>query len=484
MKLIHFFFQSNPHCILINKTRLLERYWKDSAEPLLLSVIYGTTISVGQHILEGKPFTLHQCTAKRNPFLDYAYILYEQVYASRQISLGNYQAIVLLSLYEISLGYSKHGMTMLSLSYMIAAELGVFDDQGMCASMDLIDREQLVTTYWTAFSATSHGCLELGFHVRERLLFHKQPFPPATASTSASYQYDLINNNHGPTTRAYFIESFHVGMVINYFSSKIAICLPTTKDNVFGLSVTKSDRNLALSLFHHDDEGTIKYKIQLVLNDFSIFIEQEKHQWTPRQLFMIETTHQLYRIHFNFIKSKNTGLQLETVKELDLNDQNIVRLLQCALPISYTLTHNLDQFIQQSCQVESEEMLDMLPIGLMAITLETVAQIFIYNYLLSNEQEKVLDHLNRAYCISKKSIWRHWTPMRSIQKMLKDFLKNKPSDIFQKHFTVHEPTDDITCFLFTDDERASLPEIEATFLNDINSYFQNMFASENTSLYF
>ena len=67
---------------------------------------------------------------------------------------------VLLSLYEISLGYSKHGMTMLSFSYMIAAELGVFDDQGMCASMDLIDREQLVTTYWTAFSTTSHGCLE------------------------------------------------------------------------------------------------------------------------------------------------------------------------------------------------------------------------------------------------------------------------------------------------------------------------------------
>ena len=160
MKLFNYFFQFHPLCILLNKTKLFENYWNDSVEPLLLSVIYGTAVNIGQHVLEGKPFSVCQSVGKRNPFLDYAYTLFEHVYTNRLISLGNYQAIVILSLYEIKFGLAKHGMTMLSLSYMMATELGVFDANEIFRSMDLIDRELLVTTYWAAFRTTSYGCLE------------------------------------------------------------------------------------------------------------------------------------------------------------------------------------------------------------------------------------------------------------------------------------------------------------------------------------
>ncbi|KAG1139086.1 hypothetical protein G6F37_008854 [Rhizopus arrhizus] len=230
------------------------------------------------------------------------------------ISLGNYQAIVILSLYEIKFGLAKHGMTMLSLSYMMATELGVFDANEIFRSMDLIDRELLVTTYWAAFRTTSYGCLELGIHVRESLLFHNQPFPPASAYTSASYQYDVLHNNHMPASRVHLIECFHLEMVINYFSSKLFICLPTAKDNVFDIPIQKTDKNLALLPFQNEDEETTRYRIQLVLDDFSMFIEQEKHRWSPRQLFTIETTYRLYCIHFSFMKPKNTSslLRYET----------------------------------------------------------------------------------------------------------------------------------------------------------------------------
>lgn len=297
-------------------------------------------------------------------------------------------------------------------------------------------------------------CHIVGIHIRESLLFHNQPFPPASAYTSASYQYDVLHNNHMPASRVHLIECFHLEMVINYFSSKLFICLPTAKDNVFDIPIQKTDKNLALLPFQNEDEETTRYRIQLVLDDFSMFIEQEKYRWSPRQLFTIETTYRLYCIHFSFMKPKNNSslLRYETVRELDLNDPNTVCSLLQVLPISYVLMEDLKCFVIENRDIDNEDILTTLPLGLMAMTLETLVQVLIQNYNLLNEQDKILECLNCAYFISEQSIWIEYESIKPIQKMLRAFLKPKKSTALnqthQENATLLEQTDDVGLFLY------------------------------------
>lgn len=177
IQLIDYFFQLHPYCIVLNKTKVLDRYWNDTIEPLLLSVIYGITIYTCQQALKGKPFVLR--VINRNPFLNYAYVLLEKFFLQRDqyqnassvsspSSLGTYQATVILGIFETLYGFSKHGMTIISLSYMMASDLGVFQNDSSTTkeqtekvlNMDPIDREQLVNTYWAALRSTAYGCIE------------------------------------------------------------------------------------------------------------------------------------------------------------------------------------------------------------------------------------------------------------------------------------------------------------------------------------
>lgn len=174
IQLIDYFFQLHPYCILLNKTKVLQGYWNDSIEPLLLCTIYGITIYTCQQALKGKAFVLW--TINRNPFLNYAYILLEKFFLKRDqyqphnspSTLGNYQATVMLGIFETLFGFSKHGMTIISLSYMMASDLGVFSNNqdekkranDKLSKMDPIDRELLINTYWAALRATAYGCIE------------------------------------------------------------------------------------------------------------------------------------------------------------------------------------------------------------------------------------------------------------------------------------------------------------------------------------
>jgi hypothetical protein len=174
IQLIDYFFQIQPNRILLNKTKLLHDYWNDSVEPLLLSVIYGIAIYTCQQTSKGNGFKLWD--TNRNPFLNYAYILMEKFFIQKEVSsLGNYQAAVILGNFETMFGLPKHGMTILSLSYMMASDLGIFEylDESVSLNepgpkiqpkimppMDPIDKEQLINTYWAALRSTAYGCVE------------------------------------------------------------------------------------------------------------------------------------------------------------------------------------------------------------------------------------------------------------------------------------------------------------------------------------
>lgn len=184
IQLINHFFQLHPYHILFNKTKLLQDYWNDSVEPLLLCAIYGISIYTCQQTAKGGAYRLWDM--QRNPFLNYAYVLMEKFFKQRDVkgakspsSLGNYQAAVILGIFETLFGLPKHGMTIISLSYMMAADLGIFSNNikttdGLIDNdyvnhesghrnideYDPIDREKLVTTYWAALRCTAYGCIE------------------------------------------------------------------------------------------------------------------------------------------------------------------------------------------------------------------------------------------------------------------------------------------------------------------------------------
>jgi hypothetical protein len=163
LELIDYFFCLNPHSIIINKTMLIESYWADTVDPLLLSIIYGTTIYISS-LLKNEPLKRWGACNKseRNLFLNYAHTLLQQgSNPSPKVTLGQFQAVVILATFESIFGYPKKGTTLLGYAYMMATDLGVFSgDDSQIASPSKIERELLRLTFWSAFQSTIRGCIE------------------------------------------------------------------------------------------------------------------------------------------------------------------------------------------------------------------------------------------------------------------------------------------------------------------------------------
>lgn len=164
VRLIECFFGIHPYSILFSKTMLLQSYWTDTADSLLLSVIYGTTVYKSQ-LLDGKPLVLWEAIEKknRNPFLDYAYILLSK--ATAEATPSRYQAVVLLALFEVLFGYPKRGMALFALSHMLAAKLGLYDNT-LPGGLNPVEKELLSVTFWASFNCAIRGCIECNVNKR------------------------------------------------------------------------------------------------------------------------------------------------------------------------------------------------------------------------------------------------------------------------------------------------------------------------------
>lgn len=158
VRLLDCFFNIHPYSVLFSKTMLLQSYWTDTADPLLLTVIYGTTVYMSQ-LLDGKPLVLWEAIEKkaRNPFLDYAYILLSKV--SAEATPSRYQALVVLALFEVLFGYPKRGMALFALSHMLAAKLGLYDNT-LPSGLNPVEKELLSATFWASFNCCIRGCIE------------------------------------------------------------------------------------------------------------------------------------------------------------------------------------------------------------------------------------------------------------------------------------------------------------------------------------
>ncbi|KAI9474214.1 MAG: hypothetical protein EXX96DRAFT_529388 [Benjaminiella poitrasii] len=363
IQLIHYFFQLFPYHIVLNKTKLLEDYSNHSAEPLLLSVVYGIALHCyycqNQHTNTGQ-YRFHSSSNdgnSSNPFLAHAYRLMEHFFDTLHRSksvlsapslASNYQAIVILGVFESLFGMAKRGMTIISLSYIVAVELGIFQSHvDLLTCLDPIDRELVITTYWTALSSTAYGCID-------SKLFACLP----------KTEYNLVGGRTQPTP-------------------------PLTPQEERRLQ----EHETLLRLIQTDDEqhghggagasGKIDARVQLALNQFASFIIDHKHEWSFQQLFTIETTYYLYCIHFSSLKERNVvgPIRFLNVVEERISEDQLERLQ----PLVWQLIQLLQMFLKEIedrriflADGSSSSATQLLPIGLVSTSLETIVKVTVF----------------------------------------------------------------------------------------------------------
>jgi hypothetical protein len=158
LRLIDCFFELDPYSVVLNKTVILQKYWSDTADPLIMSVIYGTALPK-LPLKENQPIELWSAWDKKNsnPFLQYAYILL--LNTNTQVTSSVYIATCLLALFEGCFGFPKRALALFSVVITMGARLGL-SDKAYLASLDPLERESIIMSFWVTYKASVTGCLE------------------------------------------------------------------------------------------------------------------------------------------------------------------------------------------------------------------------------------------------------------------------------------------------------------------------------------
>ncbi|KAG1149247.1 hypothetical protein G6F37_003851 [Rhizopus arrhizus] len=386
IRLIDCFFLVHPYSIMFNKTILLQAYWTDTADPLLLSVIYGTALFMSQS-LDGKPLNLldRDNLDKRNPFLEYAHILLSK--ASSEVTLSRYQAVILLGAFETTFGYAKKGVSLFGSSYMIADQLGLFDHQ-LPKGLSPIERELLQITFWSFFQCIVRGCVELTRIPHYVLCYRSYDLPPINTSLSLSYQFD-IQNGHPKTFKDYhyLVESFYVQSVISKYACKYACIIQKPADN-------------------------IEQEINGVIKEFHDFIKLHRHTFSDLQGFTFDLHHSLFAICFRFLKTKKK-------KHLDLNDAESIQKIDQVLPEAVSIVDKMLCFLSNHPFIEPS----LLPRALMTSIVDIVSKILIHHYTLQPTPIVLQSLETLDIILSHTTIWEHWDSAAILKPSIVEFLK-------------------------------------------------------------
>ncbi|KAI7900419.1 uncharacterized protein BX663DRAFT_517497 [Cokeromyces recurvatus] len=452
INLIECFFSIDPYSIIVNKTILLQSYWTDTADPLLLSVIYGTSLYKSQ-ILDGKPLEFWNGLYKkdRNPFLEYAYYLLSK--NSAEAALSSYQAIVLLALFEVNFGFPKRGTTLIAISYSIASKLGLsFDSNTTTLSTNLnpVEKELLLVTFWSAFEHTIRGSVEFD-KVPRVVTFHHQPYPPPNIDSSKSYQYDRENNN--PRTckmYAYIVEAFYVKTIISKITSKLILQIPhiLNTTTVTKSSFSKLDKEESFIVIE-DDQGQditinmIEKKMRKVLDEFQELIENNRKNISSLQACTLELYHLYFGICLLFLRDTLLNPERKRKQDpfnlhehhlpstLDLTDTNHILAITSAMPKAIDAIEKCLLFLSDSTNYQNQPR--FLPYGIILYTLDAASQVLMHAYQLE-KSEKIQYYLKMAEIIlDMPSIWDNWKTITiPLQTTIHSFLKeNYPAFTFE-----------------------------------------------------
>ncbi|KAI8341966.1 hypothetical protein BC941DRAFT_510048 [Chlamydoabsidia padenii] len=428
VQLINMFFEVSPHSIILNKTLLLQGYWTDSMDPLMLCVVYGTTIYLSKS-LEGRPMRIWEAVddENRNVFLDYTYVLVQK--SSSEVSLSKYQAMVLLGLFEVLFGHSKRGLSILGLAFVIGLNLGVSNGQFQSRTDD-IQAELANVTFWSLVNSTTRGGVELGqvFHASKKTL--SVGLPPPSLEQSKSYQFEQTNG----ATRHYesydfLVESFYTHSVYCRYAILILLELPEVRHNMF--APRTSIKALYPRRIGYPKPDDVVPRLCNVIQDFDNFIEENKHTWTKQQSYTLEMVSALLDIHIVFIKDigpvpdgssyGNSAYDFLQESRLAPDDPMTLIRLQEALPKVYRLMDKTQEFLSNPSNYKNKS--SLLPRGLIVSVLETAMETLLLKCISDPWDEITFNYLVSINNITQQDIWVEWTAIQTVEAKLKRFFE-------------------------------------------------------------
>jgi hypothetical protein len=234
------------------------------------------------------------------------------------------------------------------------------------------------------------------------------------------------------------IQSFYSGAVVTLFTGIFYACLPKAHFTLYGLKTADSifEGSDLLTVLRSID--SIETRLHTVLDDFYTFIQHHRRKWTAIQLYTIETTYRLYRIHSQFLQpTLARGLRkhqedplsarpvLDPTASSHLNDLNpanpdtALRLLHARNDI-LALVDDLETLLLTYINRPSYT---LLPHDIMIAAFETATQLLMLSY--------PSDPSNQLYDAMKKLLTIHLSPspaLKNVQHQLKIFLKRHEQD--------------------------------------------------------
>ncbi|KAI8883143.1 hypothetical protein K501DRAFT_333568 [Backusella circina FSU 941] len=473
LELIEYFFCLNPQSIIINKTMLIESYWADTLDPLLLSVIYGTAIYTSS-LLKNEPLKRWGASNKseRNLFLNYAHTLLQtqeqqpSFDTSPKEALSRFQAIVLLATFEALFGYPKKGVSLLGFAYMMATDLGVFSgDEGPTSSASKIDKELLRMTFWSAYQGTIRGCIELEEIPREILANHSLPLPPVNLYSSVSLRFDLMSGH----TRLlkidnYLVETFYIESVIARLTCRFLHILPYSKGNEAYKKQGFKPTFLLTSLSQKDEITPLGFNypckdirlgLQNILDEYKQFIDASKNTWSQLQEFNFELIYLLYSFALIFLKdeyrsessfrSYTEGGPILKEKESDYKIK-----VQAGLKICRSIVEVSLDFLEKTSNYCDDP--TFVPKRLLMCCLDISSQLFIYSIKTDPIDTTSRYQLNHILSILwRNDIWIDWPPVRAATRTIESFLKAKmPREQDNHDLFDSSPSNSFLDFLFFD----------------------------------
>ncbi|CAO3677133.1 unnamed protein product [Rhizopus stolonifer] len=420
--LIDTFFHIHPHSFMLSKSELLKAYWSDTTDPLLLSVIYGSALFMSR-VIDGQSLNLFEThnLEVRNPFLDYAHQLLSQL--PEEITLSRYQAVVLLGMFEAMYGYSKKGISLFILSYMMVEKLGLFDPT---VSQTPLQKELLGITFWSVFQCTARGYVEL-----LKLNFHQfPPYPPMNLMQSLSTEADANSTK----LRSYkesnqLVETFYIQCVI-----------------------TRLCYDLLLVLLEHKEQ--VNQRLENTMKEFRRFIEKNRHQFSKLQELTLEVYCSFYIICLGFLKDSvsqgNFNIQRPSVpQDLDLTHPNNIQNVFKALPEAMSALDKIANFLNgDPTHYYSES--TFLPRSIITATLDAVTRVLMYHYTLqpTSSVRKYLELVE--IILYNPDLWIRWELTCPIRYDIQKFLQMHPVSSSNSSSNSSSPLTDMSSFHWID----------------------------------
>jgi hypothetical protein len=169
------FFSVHPWApFILNRTQIIQEYFTDECDPLLLSVVFGIAKYFAKQMSEGVVTSTVVCRGDRNEFLNYAHTILAET--SAKTTVAKFQAVTLLSYFELTYGQSKKGTTLTALSYVMLGKLAQtvdFRDKHL-SGLGSLQRELVRNAWWCIYNNTVTGTIEcklfmgISFYLHDR----------------------------------------------------------------------------------------------------------------------------------------------------------------------------------------------------------------------------------------------------------------------------------------------------------------------------